>query len=441
MFRLFDVENGSRVPRCHLAFLLVGLSVAQLGCVCGEDGSIVGPRNNAGGGAGSVGGGDGGSTGGGGSTNSAPVANAGVAQNAPAGAAVVLDGSNCRDEDGDRLLYQWSFESVPNGSAATLSDATAVKPTFTPDKAGSYVLQLIVSDGKASSAPSTVTITVAVGNSAPVANAGVAQNVTLGAVVTLDGSGSSDADEDPLTYSWWFGSVPSGSAAAPSDATAARPTFTADKAGSYVVHLVVSDGKVSSAASTVTISVASATTTTTWIPTFWALKGHLASATDTGADANNDFVAQSAVVSVPPIRFYNPAVGGLRLYKKDAAGPYAINFNGSSIASLTPFSDGGTVALSSLSHFLSMPYVATSAPVTVRVVFANAYVSGCSASQLLILNASGKILKAASACGSASPLSVTFAGSANAEVLVAFTRVTDTSGGLRVFELDLDLTK
>jgi len=258
--------------------------------------------------------------------------------------------------------------------------------------------------------------------------------------VVLDGSGSSDADGDPLTYSWWFESVPSGSAAALSSATAARPTFKADNVGDYVVRLLVSDGKVSSAPSTVTISVTAALTTTRWVPTFSSLKAYLASAADTGADANNDFVAQSAVVSVPsvpPIRFYNSALGGLRLYKKDAAGTYAINFNGSSIASLTPFSEGGSVSLNSLSHFLSMPYAASSGPVTVRVVSEVSYVPGCGASQLLILSASGKILKAASACGSASPLSVTFTGSASTEVLVAFTRVTDTSGGLRVFELDL----
>ena len=35
-------------------------------------------------------------------------------------------------------------------------------------------------------------------NAAPVANAGTAQNVVAGAAVTLNGSGSSDANGDPL---------------------------------------------------------------------------------------------------------------------------------------------------------------------------------------------------------------------------------------------------
>lgn len=92
-------------------------------------------------------------------------------------------------------------------------------------------------------------------NYAPVANAGTAQNVYLGAVVTLDGSASSDADNDPLTFRWSFTSKPTGSSTILSNATAEKPTFKTDIFGAYTLNLVVNDGKANSTANTVIITV------------------------------------------------------------------------------------------------------------------------------------------------------------------------------------------
>jgi len=179
--------------------------------------------------------------------NTAPVANAGVAQNVVAGSAVTLDGSTSSDANSDPLTYAWTLTSKPAGSTAALSSATSAKPTFKADAAGTYVASLTVNDGKVNSTAVTVSITAAVANVAPVANAGVAQNVVAGSVVTLDGSASSDANGDTLTYTWTLTSKPAGSTAVLSSTTSAKPTFTADVVGTYVASLTVSDGKVNSA--------------------------------------------------------------------------------------------------------------------------------------------------------------------------------------------------
>jgi hypothetical protein len=183
--------------------------------------------------------------------NSAPVANAGADQSTLVGNTVTLDGSGSSDIDGDALSFSWSL-TPPAGSAATLSDSSAVKPTFDIDLPGIYLAQLIVNDGTVDSAADTVSISTI--NSAPVAHAGPDQTVLLGSTVTLDGSSSSDADGDGLTFSWALTAMPAGSTATLSDSSAVKPTFDVDLAGVYVAQLIVNDGTVDSAADTVSIS-------------------------------------------------------------------------------------------------------------------------------------------------------------------------------------------
>lgn len=93
--------------------------------------------------------------------NATPLtANAGTAQSVPTGTVVTLNGSVSSDPYGMPLTYTWSFTSRPVGSGATFSDVNATAPTFTADVPGTYIVQLVVSNGTASSAPATVTITV-----------------------------------------------------------------------------------------------------------------------------------------------------------------------------------------------------------------------------------------------------------------------------------------
>ena len=192
-------------------------------------------------------------------SNSAPVANAGSAQSVSTAAVVTLNGTGSTDANGDTLTYRWTLTSKPTSSTAALSFATVASPTFTADLAGSYVASLVVNDSKVDSTnTSTVTITASAANSAPVANAGPVQTVsrTGGTVtVTLTGAGSTDANSDTLTYKWTVGYQPATSSITLLLPTTVSPTFAATVAGIYVFTLVVNDGKVDSAVSTVAITV------------------------------------------------------------------------------------------------------------------------------------------------------------------------------------------
>ena len=260
--------------------------------------------------------------------NSAPVANAGVTQNVNTGTLVTLDGSASRDANNESLTYLWQMTAVPAGSLAALSSTTSAKPTFTADVTGSYTVSLVVNDGKASSQTSVVSIYASVNNAAPVANAGTNQSVSIGSVVTLDGTASSDANRDSLTYKWTMGSIPSGSTAALSSAISPNPKFTADVAGTYSVILTVNDGKVESTASVVTITASaanSAPVANAGLPQNVALSTTVTLDGTGSTDANNDFITYKWTLITKPagsIAQLASATTAKPTFRTDVSGTY-----------------------------------------------------------------------------------------------------------------------
>ena len=193
--------------------------------------------------------------------NTKPVADAGADQNVSTASTVTLDGSQSSDEDDDLLTYKWSIKSKPDDSTATLLNTSIVDPTFVADLNGSYVVELVVNDSTIDSDPDSVTIQAEIVNIPPTADAGSDQNVMTGILTTLDGSLSSDVEDDPLTYSWSFVSVPSGSALTILvNADTVYPAFIPDVEGEYDIQLIINDGTNDSIPAGVKVTVTPATT-------------------------------------------------------------------------------------------------------------------------------------------------------------------------------------
>lgn len=187
-------------------------------------------------------------------TNHRPVADAGDDREVALDVVVELDGSGSTDPDGDPLTYSWTMPSTPSGSSAFILNADRVSASFMPDVVGEYVVELVVNDGTMQSQADAATVVAIRRNGVPTAEAGFGQAVTVGSVVRLDGSRSSDPDGDALSYAWTLSRKPGGSTAVLVGGTTVSPSFTADAAGEYLVELVVSDGTASSPPDTVTIT-------------------------------------------------------------------------------------------------------------------------------------------------------------------------------------------
>lgn len=185
--------------------------------------------------------------------NSAPVANAGPDRTVPRNSNVQLDGSLSSDPDFDALSYEWAVVLRPTGSTAELVNPTTVMPSLLLDRPGDYRVRLVVRDAQYASSPDFINFSTE--NSIPVANPGPDVEAARSTPTILDGSASSDADNDPISFSWSLLNKP-----ANSNSTIAQPglpqtTITPDQFGIYVVQLIVNDGWANSAAVTKTISV------------------------------------------------------------------------------------------------------------------------------------------------------------------------------------------
>ncbi len=170
-----------------------------------------------------------------------PTAEAGKFVTTPRKGQVTLEGAASSELEEANLQINWM---QTHGDQVQLSQADTLTPSFTaPDKSGFLLFSLKVTDDFNNSDEDSVAVQVL--NAPPVARAMASQTVVgFGDTVTLDGSASSDPDNDNLSYSW---TQVLGTPVELSDPNAAKTTFTAPSTIDHLAfELTVSDGELTS---------------------------------------------------------------------------------------------------------------------------------------------------------------------------------------------------
>jgi len=158
-----------------------------------------------------------------------PVADAGDDQCVDEGIDVYFDGSGSRDDCG---IIAWDWE-IKDPTGASVTTASGVKPVVPGLSAGTYTVELTVTD--CDSKTGTDSMTLCVDGADPTAEAGDAQNGFSFQPVTLDGSASTD-DCGITDWDW---SLDNG-VNPPFAASGESPQLTLPK-GTYNVTLTVTD--------------------------------------------------------------------------------------------------------------------------------------------------------------------------------------------------------
>ncbi|WP_134669101.1 PKD domain-containing protein [Halorussus marinus] len=197
-------------------------------------------------------------------TNEAPTASFSYTPSDPvAGDTVTFDASGSTDADGEIVSYAWDTEG--DGDYGDYGEPTGQTAEKTFDSHGTYTVGLKVTDNGGKT--HTVTETVTVTNEAPEPSFSVSPSEPVpDETVTLDASGSTDADGRITSYNWdTEGDGDYGDYGEPTGQTA---TMSFDTAGTYTVGLEVTDngGKSKTFSKSVTVTNDAPTATFSFSP-------------------------------------------------------------------------------------------------------------------------------------------------------------------------------
>lgn len=161
-------------------------------------------------------------------TNAAPIAKTSANTTLGTAPLTVQFAGNTSSDDKGITAYSWDFKDGSNASTAN--------PSHSFTNAGTYVVELTVSDQEGLTHKNTITITVTepvAENEAPVAT--LSANITSGeAPLAVQFTGSQSSDDKAITsYFWDFKDG--------STSTNSNPAHTFNSAGSYTVELTVQD--------------------------------------------------------------------------------------------------------------------------------------------------------------------------------------------------------
>jgi hypothetical protein len=156
---------------------------------------------------------------------------------------IMLDGSASSDPDGTISSFEWIKISGP--ASFIVNNASAARTVVKNLVAGVYQFELKVTDNGGLSAKDTMRVIVndpSQPNRPPVANAGPDQSITLPVnSVNLDGSGSTDPDNNIISYAWTKVSGPSSFNIV--NAATMQPQASALVQGTYQFELKVTDAR------------------------------------------------------------------------------------------------------------------------------------------------------------------------------------------------------